>query len=301
MNVGLVGLGRMGLAIAMRLMQAGHTVYGFEISSSMRERAHNAGVLLVDTVQQLSNYARVIWLMIPPGKPVDDTLAQLHGVMSPEDIIIDGGNSFFGDSVRRAEKCISDGVFFLDCGTSGGVHGLERGFCLMVGGERLAFVRVEPIFQALSASQGYAHVGPSGAGHYVKMVHNGIEYALMQAYAEGFHVLHDGSYASKLNLEQIARLWNHGAVIQSFLLELIGTILERDQSLKDILGLVEETGMGVWTQNESQKHEIPTPALKQALNVREWSRKTGGNYATKLIALLRQQFGGHSVTHKSET
>jgi len=302
MKIGIIGLGRMGAAIAQRLIAAGHQVYGFDPQETAGHHAADIGVEVVDSVQAIAHNARIIWLMIPAGAIIDTVLEQLSYELCAGDIIIDGGNSHFADSIRRATTLDNINCTFLDCGTSGGIHGIENGFCLMVGGNKNTYEKLMSLWQAIATPSGFAHVGPSGAGHYVKMVHNGIEYALMQAYAEGFHVLHDSMFGTNaLDLAQISELWNHGAVIRSFLLELTSTIFNHDQTLKNISGSVAESGMGAWTVQEAHKQHIPVPMIELALKTRDWSRTSGGNYTTKIIALLRQQFGGHAVATLKDT
>jgi 6-phosphogluconate dehydrogenase len=237
--------------------------------------------------------------MVPQGELVDKVIAQLQPILKRGDIIIDGGNSKFSDSMRRAQELALHGIYFIDCGTSGGVHGRENGFCLMAGGDKKVYDIVEPLFKAVATYGGYAHVGPSGAGHYVKMVHNGIEYGLLQAYAEGFDVLKNGQFKDQhLDLEKIASLWNHGSVIRSWILDLVENIMKEDPNLDDIKGNFASTGMGKWTVEQAHAMNIPVPVIEESLKVREWSEKTGGNYATKIVAMLRNQFGGHAVSKK---
>lgn len=301
MNIGIIGLGRMGFAIAQRLIKAGHTVFGFDINNHARDAAQSAGVTVVAQERELLAQTRIVWLMIPAGPLIDEQVALLRDSLKSGDIIIDGGNSYFGDSIRRAQQLAPDGIHFIDCGTSGGIHGMEHGFCLMVGGSKEAYEKLTPIWQALAAPEGYAYVGPSGAGHYVKMVHNGIEYALMQAYAEGFHLLHESTFGTgKIDLEQVAKLWNHGAVIRSFLLTLVENIFAHDQKLNRVEGTVQHTGMGTWTVKEAHERGVPVPLINEALRIRIWSEQTGGNYATKIVALLRQQFGGHAINYRKD-
>jgi len=293
MTIGLVGLGKMGNAIAERLVHAGNTVYGFDPHAI---NVHN-DIKKVSSLAELATHVHIFWLMVPAGKPVDDVIAALLPSLKPNDIIIDGGNSFFKDSIRRAQTLEKNTVNFIDCGTSGGIHGQEHGFSLMIGGKQEIFEKLRPLFSALAAPQGFDYFGPVGAGHYVKMVHNGVEYALLQAYGEGFHVLRAGHYKN-LDLHAIARVWSHGAVVRSWLTELLQDTFAHDQELKNISGYIEENKTGQWTLQEAQEHNIPTPTIEKSLEVREWSRKTGGNFATKVVALLRNAFGGHAV--KSE-
>jgi 6-phosphogluconate dehydrogenase len=294
MNIGIIGLGRMGAAIAFRLIKAGHTVTGFDPSIEAQTAAQEIGVTCVQLISDVCKDARIVWLMVPAGKAVDDALAGIQGTLQKGDIIIDGGNSFYQQSVERAQRAALSSIAFLDCGTSGGLYGKEHGFSLMIGGDKTAYEQALPVFQAIAQPDGYAHVGPSGAGHFVKMVHNGIEYALMQSYAEGFHLLKKGPY-SDLNLEQIAAVWNHGAIIRSWLLELIQQIYSRGSDLKDISGAVGENQTGFWTAKTAKERGIPVKMIEQALDIRAWSRQDGGNYATKLVALMRHEFGGHEI------
>lgn len=294
MKLGIVGLGRMGKAIAHRVLQAGYEVIGYDPNEQAVKEAEKIGVKPVSSLEQLAQETNIIWLMVPAGKPVDATLNELEKYLSAGSIIIDGGNSKFTDSIRRAEELKKHGILFLDCGTSGGLRGQDIGFALMVGGERSAYDKIKPLLQAIAAPNGFGYMGPSGTGHYVKMVHNGIEYALMQAYAEGFHLLKDGNFKD-LDLANIASVWRNGSVIRSWLLELAHEIFMYDQDLKDISGKVAESGMGRWTVEEAQKHKIPAQLIDDALAIRFWSQKTGGNYGTKVVAMLRNKFGGHSV------
>lgn len=293
MNMGIVGLGRMGSAIAYRAIQAGHSVFGFDAYEPSKKAAQALGVHVKNSIEDLGKRVNIIWLMLP-ATAVDEVLQKLKLVVEPHTIIIDGGNSKFTDSIIRAQELEKQNILFLDCGTSGGLRGKDIGFCLMIGGNKEAYQTVIPLFQAIAAAHGYAHVGPSGAGHYVKMVHNGIEYALLQSYAEGFHLLKEGHFKN-LDLAQIADLWNHGAVIRSWILELIQEIFAQDQEFKDISGFVAESGMGRWTTDEAQLQHIPVQLIDDALEIRYRSQETGGNYATKLVALLRNKFGGHTV------
>ncbi len=299
MNVAIIGLGKMGEAIAYRVLQAGHTVFGFDVSSSSCVLAKKIGVQVVDNIADFAyKNIQIFWFMVPQGDLVDHVIDQLRPVLKSGDIIIDGGNSKFSDSMRRAQELAIDNIFFIDCGTSGGIHGKENGFCLMVGGDRAAYDRIVPLLDSVATSGGYAYLGSSGSGHYVKMVHNGIEYGLLQAYAEGFHLLKNGEFESEhLNLEKIALLWNHGSVIRSWILDLVRDTLHDDQNLDDIAGNVASTGMGKWTVEQAHKCGVPVPVIEEALKVREWSEKTGGNYATKMVAVLRNKFGGHAVTY----
>ena len=296
MKVAVIGLGRMGLGIALRLLKAGHEVYGHDVDEANARQAQTHGVTMVTHLAQLAQTVRIVWLMVPAGTVVDQVLQELILVMRKDDIVIDGGNSHFTDSIKRAQLLTGLGVYYLDCGTSGGLHGTQSGYCLMIGGAAVAYERVLPLLHAIAAPGGVALVGPSGAGHYVKMVHNGIEYGLLQAYAEGFELLREGTFKQvPLDLAAVAHLWQHGAVIRSWLLELASQVLSHDQRLHDIKGIVQEGGTGAWCLQDAKSNNIPMPALATSLQVRTASRTTGGSYATKIIALLRNAFGGHKV------
>lgn len=298
MNVAIVGLGKMGEAIAYRALQANCTVFGFDISADSCAAAEKEGVQIVSSMADFADKdIHIFWLMVPQGELVDKVIAQLRPLLSAGDIIIDGGNSKFSDSMSRAQDLAGDDIYFIDCGTSGGIHGRENGFCLMVGGNKKAYDSIESLLKSVAIPGGCAYVGPSGAGHYVKMVHNGIEYGLLQAYAEGFDLLKNGQFKdNQLDLEQIAKLWNHGSVIRSWILELVQEIMEEDQDLADIKGNIASTGMGKWTVEQAHQAGLSLPVIEESLEVREWSKKTGGNYTTKIVAMLRNKFGGHSVT-----
>lgn len=300
MKCALIGLGKMGQALAYRALQAGHEVVGFDINADNCADAVALGVQVVSKIEDFaSKDIHIFWLLVPQGKTVDAVINQLLTIMQPGDIVIDGGNSKFTDSIRRAEELATRTIFFIDCGTSGGVHGKDNGFCLMAGGDEKAYKIVEPLLQSVATSDGCLYVGPSGAGHYVKMVHNGIEYALLQAYAEGFHLLKEGEFKSAhFDLQKIASLWNHGSVIRSWILELVENIMRENQDLDSIAGTIASTGMGKWTVESAHISHIPLCVIEESLRVREWSEKSGGNYATKIVAMLRNQFGGHAVTKK---
>lgn len=296
MNIGIIGLGRMGHGIAQRLINQGHNVFGCDPNTDAQGQAALIGVQIV-TLEQMPRHTQVIWLMVPVGSPVDDVLKIIIPHCSHEHIIIDGGNSYYKDSMRRAQELAHQRILFLDCGTSGGLHGQEKGYCLMIGGDTHAYEVVLPALRAIAIENGIVHTGQSGTGHYVKMIHNGIEYALLQAYAEGFQLLEQGHFKNKLNKEQIAQTWNHGSIIRSWLLELIHSILKANPDFDTISGSIAEGGTGKWTVQEAKETGVPVPVIEESLAMRAWSRKTEGNYATKLIALIRHAFGGHAVGH----
>jgi 6-phosphogluconate dehydrogenase len=295
MQLGMIGLGRMGANMTLRLMRGGHEVVAYDrdpesVSAVAKEGAEPA-LSLEEVVAKLTP-PRHVWMMVPSGAPVTATIEELAPILTPSDAIIDGGNSNYRDSIKRADELHVKQLHYVDCGTSGGIWGLENGYCLMIGGEREIFERMESIFATLAPADGYAHVGASGAGHFVKMVHNGIEYALLQSYAEGFELLSASAY--KLDLQRIAALWNRGSVVRSWLLELAERALEKDPDLSSIRGYVEDSGEGRWTVFEAIEHDVPATALAHSLFARFRSRQDDP-FGAKLIAALRQEFGGHAV------
>jgi 6-phosphogluconate dehydrogenase len=294
MKLGVIGLGKMGIAIAYRALNAGISVIGYDTNQETARDASKIGVVIVPTIAALTQEVSTIWLMIPHGTLIDTVLENIHSAATHERIIIDGGNSNFNDSIRRSAYLKQHNITFLDCGTSGGLHGKEHGFSLMIGGDHDAYSQLTPLWQAVAAPQGFAYMGVSGSGHYVKMVHNGIEYALMQAYAQGFHLLKEGHFKD-LDLATITSVWSHGSIIRSWLLTLSHEIFVHDQSLADVSGVVAQSGMGEWTVQEAHAHKVPVSLIEDALAIRYLSEKTGGNFATKVVALLRNKFGGHAV------
>jgi len=285
----------MGFAIAVRLLNAGHEVIGLDHSDEIKKKAAEIGVDVVDSIEQLAQKTSTVWLMVPVSQ-VDTVIRDIKPHLKAGNIVVDGGNSFYKDSQRREQELAHDGIFYLDCGTSGGIEGEGRGFCLMVGGDEASYTKIHPLLAAIAAPGGMGHIGPSGAGHYVKTVHNGIEYGLMEAYAEGLHLIKDGAFKKNaIDLEELTRVWQVSSVIRSFLLELTHRVMAKDQELHDVSGEVAEGGTGKWTVEQAHESDIPVPVIEAALKVREWSRKTGGNYATKLLAMMRHEFGGHAV------
>ena len=295
MKLGMVGLGRMGGNMTIRLKQHGHDVVAFDPSADAVERAIAAGAEGATSLAELCSKLpapKVVWIMVPSGEVTEATVRELGGVLGQGDVIVDGGNSNWRDSQRRAEQLAGGGIRFLDCGTSGGVWGLANGYCLMVGGDPEAIAVAEPAFLALAPDDGYAHVGPSGAGHFVKMVHNGIEYGLLAAYGEGFEILEKSSF--DLDLEAIAGIWRYGSVVRSWLLELLHEALENDPGLAGIRGYVEDSGEGRWTLQAALDEDVPAPITAMALFSRFASRQDE-SFSAKVIAALRNEFGGHAV------
>jgi 6-phosphogluconate dehydrogenase len=288
MQVGMVGLGRMGANMAERLRGGGHEVIGYDHDPNISQAAS-----LEDLVGRLQA-PRVVWVMVPSGDPTEQTVQALAGLLAADDIVIDGGNSNFRDSIRRAEELAEAGIHFLDAGTSGGIWGLKEGFCLMVGGIDSEFRRVEPILKTLAPPDGYAHVGPPGAGHFVKMVHNGIEYGMLQAYGEGFEILGGSKLFPHLDLHQIASVWRNGSVVRSWLLDLAERALAADPKLEQIKGYVQDSGEGRWTVLEAIEEDVPAPMTALALFAR-FSSRQDESFAMKMIAALRNEFGGHAV------
>jgi 6-phosphogluconate dehydrogenase len=297
MQLAMIGLGKMGGNMTERLLRGGHTVVTFDRSAETVQKYAKLGATgagsLGDVVAKLAA-PRIVWIMVPAGDPVDQTIDELRPRLGEGDIIIDGGNSNFHDTIRRAKDLREQGLQYIDCGTSGGIWGLEKGYCLMVGGEKRAVLRCEPIFKTLAPPNGFAHVGPSGAGHYVKMVHNGIEYGLLQAYAEGYEILHASRDFPELDLHRVAELWQQGSVVRSWLNELAVRAFAKDASLDDIRGFVADSGEGRWTVQEAIDCDVPAPVITLSLLMRFRSRQDD-SFSAKVIAALRNEFGGHAV------
>lgn len=322
MQIGVVGLGRMGANIVRRLASAGHECVVFDINPAVGKSLQAVGARPVDKLEhmpsQMAESPKVVWLMLPAGRITEDAITALSHLLSKGDIIIDGGNSFYKDGIRRAAELAKLGIDFVDCGTSGGVWGLERGYCMMIGGTKRAVDHLDPIFAALApgegsiektpnrakgdahAEQGYLHVGPSGAGHFVKMVHNGIEYGVMQAYAEGFDILKNKSSdvlpkdeRFALNVDDIAEVWRRGSVISSWLLDLTADALAKDVALEEFTGTVPDSGEGRWTVEAAIEEAVPADVLTTALFARFRSRR-GHTFAEKVLSAMRAGFGGHA-------
>jgi 6-phosphogluconate dehydrogenase len=296
MQLAMIGLGRMGGNMVQRLLQGGQQVVVFDRSADAVKPHVAMGAKgakdLADLCRQLAS-PRVVWVMVPAGAAVESTIDELLPGLSPGDIIIDGGNSNYKDSIRRAARLKEKGLEFIDAGTSGGIWGLKVGYCLMIGASPEAFRQCEPIFQTLAPLDGYAHVGPPGAGHYVKMIHNGIEYGMLQAYAEGYEILH-ASKSFTLDLHQIAAVWNRGSVVRSWLNELAERAFAKDTELGALKGYVEDSGEGRWTVQEAIDLDVPAPVITLSLLTRFRSRQAD-SFGAKVIAALRNEFGGHAV------
>ena len=290
MNLGMVGLGRMGANMVERLREHGHTVETYA-----RTNPERTAESLVELATRLPQ-PRVVWLMIPAGDPTENAFQTILGLLEDGDIIVDGGNSNFRDSQRRAAEAAKKQVAFLDAGVSGGIWGLKEGYCIMVGGDGNAYRHVEQFLKDLTEPGGHIHVGPSGSGHFVKMVHNGIEYGMMQSLAEGFEIMRASEF--KVDLDKVAKLWQHGSVVRSWLLDLLVLALEQDPGLDQIRGYVEDSGEGRWTVFNAIDESVPAPAITMALFARFASRQDE-SFAAKVNAALRQQFGGHAV-HAAE-
>ena len=300
MRIAMVGLGRMGGNMTQRLIENGHEVVAFDRNAEAVEAAESEGAIgasdLKDVAAKLDP-PRAVWIMVPAGPPTASTIEALVEVLEPGDTIIDGGNSHYAEAQRYATELADKQISFIDAGVSGGVWGLKNGYCLMVGGDRDAVARLEPIFTALAPPDGYAHVGPPGAGHYSKMIHNGIEYGMLQSYAEGFALL-DAATEFELDLHQLAVLWNHGSVVRSWLLELAELALENEDELSHIKGYVADSGEGRWTVAESVARGVATPAITASLFARFWSQQPDA-FAARIVAALRNQFGGHQVLREA--
>ena len=298
MQLAMIGLGRMGGNMVRRLVQGGHELIAYDQSADAVKSHVGTGAKgakdLADVVRQLTP-PRVVWIMVPAAA-VEGTIEQLVPHLSRGDVVIDGGNSNYRDSLRRGDALKGNGIEFVDVGTSGGIWGLTLGYCLMIGASPAAFQHCEPIFRTLAPPEGWAHVGPPGAGHYVKMVHNGIEYGMLQAYAEGYEILH-ASQDFKLQLGEIAKLWNHGSVVRSWLNELAERAFSRDDQLAGIRGYVEDSGEGRWTVEEAMRLNVAAPVITLSLLARFRSRQQE-SFGAKVIAALRREFGGHAVQTK---
>ena len=298
MKIGLIGLGKMGANMAKRLLEGGHKVVGFDRDPQAVKNIvddGNEGAISIDELISKLPAPRIVWIMVPAGKPVDDTIDLLIPKLKSGDVLVDGGNSYYKDSVRRAKKLADHGISMIDAGVSGGIWGLKEGYSMMVGGDARAVDLLKPVFEALAPGKatGWGHVGPSGSGHFVKMVHNGIEYGLMEAYAEGFELLKKKSEFD-LDLYQIAEIWRFGSVVRSWLLDLTSDALKKDQDLKGIAPFVADSGEGRWTALEAIELGVSLPVITQSLYERFSSQDTE-EFGGRLLAMMRHEFGGHAV------
>ncbi len=301
MELGMIGLGRMGGNMAQRLLRGGHAVVGFDPDAAARKALEDDGggsAASLEALVAALPSPRVVWMMVPAGKITDGTVDALAGLLSPGDVVIDGGNSNYKDTLRRAAALAGRRIGYVDCGTSGGVWGLAEGYALMIGGDKAVVDRLRPIFETLAPAKdkGWGHVGPVGAGHFTKMVHNGIEYGLMQAYAEGFSILqHKQDFA--LDLHQVAEIWRTGSVVRSWLLDLTADALGKNPTMDGIAPWVADSGEGRWTLQEAIDLDVPAPVIALSLMARLRSRDDD-SFADKLLAAMRNEFGGHPIKHE---
>jgi 6-phosphogluconate dehydrogenase len=298
MEIGFVGLGRMGFNMTLRLLQGGHTVVAWNRSADKTQEAAKHGAVAADTVAALVRSLaapRVVWIMLPAGKPVDDMIDELVPMLSKGDIVVDGGNSNYKDDQRRAKRLAESGLQYVDVGTSGGIWGLKVGYCMMAGGPKEAIARLKPGLDTLAPPDGWLHCGDAGSGHFSKMIHNGIEYGMMQAYAEGFEILKASDYP--YDLAKLSHLWNQGSVIRSWLLELAELAFQKDPKLEKIRGWVEDSGEGRWTVLEAIDRNIPAEVLTLSL-MRRFRSRQEDTFTDRVLAALRAEFGGHAVKEK---
>jgi len=297
MQIAMIGLGRMGMNMAKRLLQGGHSVIAYNRTPNKTDQLVKEGAIgaysLSEVVEKLSP-PRVTWVMLPAGPTVDDHIVQLKEILSPGDIVIDGGNTYYRDDIRRADLLAEKEIKFVDAGVSGGIWGLKVGYCLMIGGEKETYQHLQPIFKALAPEEGYLHCGGVGAGHFVKMVHNGIEYGMMQAYGEGFDILESSPYFESLDYAAISHLWNQGSVVRSWLLELMESAFTKDANLSDIRGYVEDSGEGRWTVQQAIDTGVSAPVIALSL-MRRFRSQVRDSFSDKVVAALRREFGGHAV------
>ena len=301
MKIGLIGLGKMGGNMLRRLKKDNHEIVAFDLNKDFVTKAVEDGGTGADSIEDLVSKLekpRHIWIMVPHGKPTDDTIDNLLNLLDKDDLIVDGGNSHFTESIKNSVKCEEKGIHFVDAGVSGGIWGLKIGYNLMVGGTKKAIKRVEPVFISLAPENGYAHVGKSGAGHFVKMIHNALEYVILQGIGESFECMHSSDF--DINLEQVARLWNNGAVVRSWLLELTADAFKQDgNSLEKIAPYVDDSGTARWTSEYALQNAIPVPTITLSLYERFASRQDNP-FSAKVIAALRNQFGGHAVKEENK-
>lgn len=302
MRIGMIGLGRMGMNMVRRLLQNGHEVVAYNRTRDKVEAIAREGALasfsLEEMISQLES-PRIVWLMLPAGQVTEAQLEQVAERLAPGDIIVEGGNSFYKDDIRHADTLAKKGIRYIDAGVSGGIWGLQVGYCTMVGGEKETFDYLEPIFKALAPKDGYMHCGPAGSGHFVKMIHNGIEYGMMQAYAEGFAILEKSPYGPKLDYAALSHLWNQGSVIRSWLLELLEPAFGKDPNLTDIRGHVDDSGEGRWTVQQAIDTGVSAPVIASSLFRRFESREDNA-FENRVLAAMRREFGGHPVVKSEE-
>lgn len=297
MRIGMIGLGRMGMNMGRRLLQSEIEVVAFNRSADKTDLLACEGAVAAYTFEELKEKLdppRTVWCMLPAGNATEYAISKLKGVLDAGDTIIEGGNSYYKDDIRHAEELGEMGINYLDAGVSGGIWGLKLGYCTMVGGSKDEFERLEPVFKALAPENGYMHCGPVGSGHFTKMVHNGIEYGMMQAYAEGFALIEDSQYGEGINFAELSDLWNQGSVIRSWLLELAADAFRKSERLEDLEGFVEDSGEGRWTVLQSVETATPTPVLTMALMERFSSRRSN-DFRNRVLSALRREFGGHAV------
>ena len=295
MQIGLVGLGKMGYNLALNFKSKGHHVIAFDVNKGAMEKIANDGITTTSSIGDLTQSLqgrRVIWVMVPAGNVVDVVLSNLKYHLAPNDLVIDGGNTHIKDTITRARDLEKLGIHYLDCGTSGGVSGARNGVCTMIGGKKDVFDYCEPLFKSISVSDGYLYCGKTGSGHFTKMIHNGIEYGMMQAIAEGMEVLHRQD--PDMDLAAVSKVWNHGSVVRSWLMELTQRALEKDKNLQSIRGIMHSSGEGKWTVETALEMGVPTPVITMSLLMR-YRSQVEDTFAGKIVAALRNEFGGHAV------
>jgi len=297
MQIAMIGLGRMGMNMAKRLLLGGHEVIAFNRTPSKTDQIVKEGAIgayfISEVVDKLS-CPRVIWIMLPAGSTVDEHINRLTEILSPDDIVIDGGNTYYKDDIRRSDQLAKRGIKYMDVGVSGGIWGLKKGYCMMIGGGRETYMYLEPIFKTMAPEEGYLFCGEVGAGHFVKMVHNGIEYGMMQAYGEGFDILEASPYSDSFDYAAISHLWNQGSVVRSWLLELMESAFAKEPNLSDIRGYVEDSGEGRWTIQQAIETGVSAPVIALSL-MRRFRSQVADSFSDKVVAALRREFGGHTT------
>ncbi len=297
MQIAMIGLGRMGMNMAKRLLLGGHEVVAFNRTPTKTDQLVKEGAIgaysISEVVDKLS-HPRVTWIMLPAGSTVDEHINQFKEILSPDDIVIDGGNTYYKDDIRRGDQLAKSGIKFMDAGVSGGIWGLKKGYCLMIGGDKETYQYLEPIFKTLAPAKGYLFCGGVGAGHFVKMVHNGLEYGMMQAYGEGFDILEASPYGESLDYAAVSHLWNQGSVVRSWLLELMESAFAKEPNLSDIRGYVEDSGEGRWTIQQAIETGVSAPVIALSL-MRRFRSQVQDSFSDKVVAALRREFGGHTT------